>query len=172
MSKIVPGIASSSFDSFTNPFDIIEFCKTSCVHIYPAGYLKLNLKEMDRLVEFVKGDDAHALTSETQTPMSTNYLAHTNVSPALVIPESSSKTIPLQNDLLEPNLENKPEPFYVSLYFNGHKLSNCIIDFGASDNVMPSTVAEALGLTLTKTFGKCYSMDSKQVPLLGQIKDA
>lgn len=37
---------------------------------------------------------------------------------------------------------------------------------------MPSTVAKALGLSLTKSFGKCYSMDSKQIPLLGQIKDA
>ncbi|XP_059078027.1 uncharacterized protein LOC131876606 [Cryptomeria japonica] len=37
---------------------------------------------------------------------------------------------------------------------------------------MPSAVAKALGLSLMKTFGRCYSMDSKQIPLLGQIKDA
>ncbi|XP_057856711.2 uncharacterized protein LOC131066053 [Cryptomeria japonica] len=41
----------------------------------------------------------------------------------------------------------------------------------ASNNIMPSAVAKALALSLTKTFGKCYSMDSKQIPLLGQIKD-
>lgn len=51
-------------------------------------------------------------------------------------------------------------------------MNNCIIDSGASDNIMPSIVAKALGLSLTKTFGKYYSMDSKQIPLLGQIKDA
>lgn len=37
---------------------------------------------------------------------------------------------------------------------------------------MLAVVAKALDLPLTKTFGKCYSMDSKQVPLVGQIKDA
>lgn len=68
--------------------------------------------------------------------------------------------------------DQKPEPFYVSLFINGYKLNNYIIDLGASNNIMPSTVAKALGLTLTKTFGKCFSMDSKQIPLLGQTKDA
>ena len=37
---------------------------------------------------------------------------------------------------------------------------------------MPASIAKALGLPLTKTFGHYYSMDEKQVPLLGQIKDA
>ena len=37
---------------------------------------------------------------------------------------------------------------------------------------MPRTTAKALDLPLIKTFGKCYLMDSKQVPLVGQIKDA
>ena len=36
---------------------------------------------------------------------------------------------------------------------------------------MPSSVAKALVLNLTKNFGKCYSMDGKQVPLIGQVKD-
>ncbi|KAH9307485.1 hypothetical protein KI387_035396, partial [Taxus chinensis] len=53
-----------------------------------------------------------------------------------------------------------------------HKLSNCVIDSGALDNVMPTKVAHALGLTLTCTYGSCYSMESKEVPLVGRIKDA
>lgn len=36
---------------------------------------------------------------------------------------------------------------------------------------MPLKVANALGLTLTKTFGHYYSMENKQVPLVGKIKD-
>lgn len=55
---------------------------------------------------------------------------------------------------------HKLDSFYVSLFVNGHKLSNCIIDFGASDNVMPTSIAKALGMTLTKTFGWYYSMDA------------
>ncbi|KAH9315761.1 hypothetical protein KI387_024388, partial [Taxus chinensis] len=50
-------------------------------------------------------------------------------------------------------------------------LSNCILDSGASDNVVPAKVADALGLTLTKTIKRCYSME-RQVPLIKQIKDA
>lgn len=37
---------------------------------------------------------------------------------------------------------------------------------------MPTSLARSLELTLTKTFGHCYSMDATQVPLLGQVKDA
>lgn len=37
---------------------------------------------------------------------------------------------------------------------------------------MSAAIAKALDLPLTKTFGKCYSMDSKKVTLVGQIKDA
>ena len=37
---------------------------------------------------------------------------------------------------------------------------------------MPTSVANALCLPLTKTFGRCYSMDAEQVPLLRQIKNA
>lgn len=74
---------------------------------------------------------------------------------------STSKTFvdePVESSQIS---DPKPEPFYVSLFINGYKLNNCIIDSGASDNIMPSAVAKALGLPLTKTFGKCYSMDSK-----------
>ena len=52
------------------------------------------------------------------------------------------------------SLLDKPDPFYISLYIVGCKLSNCIINSGASDNVMPSKVAHALGLSLNKPFGK------------------
>ena len=66
----------------------------------------------------------------------------------------------------------KPEPFYVSLYVNGNKLSNCIIESWVLENVMPMSVGKSLGLPLTKTFGHYYSMDAKKVPLIGQIKNS
>lgn len=51
-------------------------------------------------------------------------------------------------------------------------MSNCVIDLGDFDNVMPTQVAKALGLTITSSHGKCYSMNSTQVPIVDQIKDA
>lgn len=83
-------------------------------------------------------------------------------------PSNLPKSNSFQNDLVSyPSPIEKIEPFYISLLINGFKLSNCVIDSGASDNVMPTEVANALSLTLTKIFGRCFSMDNKQVPLIG-----
>lgn len=80
-----------------------------------------------------------------------------------MINSSQDKSSSAQGILGEPSkaCEDKPNPFYVSLLLNGHKLSNYIIDLGASDNIMPSSIAKTLGLTLTKSFGRCYSKDGK-----------
>ena len=37
---------------------------------------------------------------------------------------------------------------------------------------MPSSIAKALGLAVTKNYGKFYSMYGKQVPIISQVKDA
>jgi hypothetical protein len=120
--------------------------------------LKSHPHELKRFVEHCKGENVNVNYSVDQSP------------------ESETLTANLFHEAEVCNLAtfpgHKPEPFYVSLYINGCRLNNCIIDSGASDNVMPYPVAKALGLTLTKAHGKCYSMDAKQVPLLGQIKDA
>ena len=55
----------------------------------------------------------------------------------------------------------KLDPFCISMLLNGRKLSNCIIYSDVSDNIMPSSIAKTSGLTLTKNYGKCYSMDGK-----------
>lgn len=73
----------------------------------------------------------------------------------------------IENEMEEKN----PNLFYISLLLNGQKLSNGIIDFGVSDSTMPKPIEKSLNLELTKTFGCCYSMDGKQVPLVGQVKE-
>lgn len=109
-------------------------------------FLRSNPDQYDHLIKFIKEKDT--------TP---NNLPNSNL---------------LKNNLVNsPSPIEKMEPFYISLLINGYKLSNYVIDFGASDNVMPSKVANAFGLTLTKIFGRCFSMDNKQVPLIGQIKN-
>lgn len=42
-------------------FDIVEFCKSSQIQITPTGYIKLNPKELDRLVQFVKGNNTQQI---------------------------------------------------------------------------------------------------------------
>jgi len=62
---------------------------------------------------------------------------------------------------------NKLEPFNVSLYIVGYKLSNCVIDSRSSENVMPTQVAKALGLSYMSSLGKSFSVDDSLIPTLG-----
>ena len=42
-------------------------------------------------------------------------------------------------------------PFYVSLDIHQQVLHNCLLDSGASHNLMPKVVMDRLGLEVTKT---------------------
>lgn len=141
-------------------FDIIEFCKSSQIQITRVEYLKLNPKELDRLLQFVKGNNAQWTNGTQQSvnailPSRSNELVHP------LVCEKIPEIIALQTDVSTPLLESKIEPFYISLFINGHRLNNYIIDSGSSDNIIPSIVAKELGLSLTKNFGKCFSYGFK-----------
>jgi hypothetical protein len=43
-------------------------------------------------------------------------------------------------------------PFYISLNFHDKIIHNCLMDSGASHNVMPKVVMEELGLEITKPY--------------------
>ncbi|XP_059070429.1 uncharacterized protein LOC131860082 [Cryptomeria japonica] len=77
--------------------------------------------------------------------------------------------IALQNDDTLSVVESKPGPFDISPFINGHKSNNCIIDLSASDNIIPSAVAKALGLSLTKTFEITFQRDMELS--FGHLKD-
>jgi len=62
-------------------------------------------------------------------------------------------------------------PFYVSLVIHDLLLHNCMLDSGASHNLMPLAVMEQLGLEITRPYKDLYSFDSKRVKCLGMIKD-
>lgn len=140
-----------------NSFDIVEFC----IQISPIEYLKLNPKELEKLIKYVQEGNPQLKPSSLPLVNLETSQYNKEVKTMELFATSTSKIS--IDEPVEPShmLDQKPEPFYVSLFINGYKLNNCIIDLGASDNIMPSIVAKALGLPLTKTFGKCYSMDSK-----------
>jgi hypothetical protein len=62
-------------------------------------------------------------------------------------------------------------PFYTSLNIHDKVLHNCLMDSGASHNLMPKTVMEELGLEVTRAYHDLYSFDSRKVQCLGVIKD-
>jgi ribonuclease HI/uncharacterized small protein (DUF1192 family) len=76
--------------------------------------------------------------------------------------------------ILGPMIEDRDDsspPFYTSLNIHDKVLHNCLMDSGASHNLMPKIVMEELGLEVTKAYHDLYSFDSRRVQCLGVIKD-
>jgi hypothetical protein len=72
--------------------------------------------------------------------------------------------------LIEYRDDSSP-PFYTSLNIHDKVLHNCLMDLGASHNLMPKGVMDELGLEITKAYHDLYSFDSRKVKCLGVIKD-
>jgi ribonuclease HI len=76
--------------------------------------------------------------------------------------------------VLGPMVEDRDDsspPFYTSLNIHDKVLHNCLMDSGASHNLMLKTVMEELGLEVTRAYHDLYSFDSRRVQCLGVIKD-
>jgi hypothetical protein len=76
--------------------------------------------------------------------------------------------------ILGPMVEDKNDsspPFYTSLNIHDKVLHNCLMDSGASHNLMLKTVMEELGLEVTRAYHDLYSFDSRKVQCLEVIKD-
>lgn len=50
-------------------------------------------------------------------------------------------------------------------------LYNCMLDSGASHNLMRKSIMDHLKLDITRSYHDLYTFDSKRVPCLGLIKD-
>ena len=71
--------------------------------------------------------------------------------PAIILgPTLSDKT---END------SNSSPPFYITLTIHDQMIHNCLLDFGASHNLMPKVVMEALGLSITKPYNDLHAFD-------------
>ena len=62
-------------------------------------------------------------------------------------------------------------PFYITLTVHEQMIHNCLLDSGASHNLMPKAVMEALVLSITKPYHDLYEFDFQAVKCLGVIKD-
>ena len=91
--------------------------------------------------------------------------------------ESQSDVTNLEDD--KPNITFGPHfkgvrdtisPFYITLNVHDRLLHNCMLDYGASHNVMPKSIMDRLGLEITRPYGDIYSFDSRRVKCMGMIK--
>jgi hypothetical protein len=64
----------------------------------------------------------------------------------------------------------KNRPFYLSLLMNDFILHNCMLDSGASSNVMTKKVMEQLNLRISRPYHNICAMDSKTIKVHGLIK--
>ena len=72
--------------------------------------------------------------------------------------------------MTEPADDNSPS-FYVSSTIHDKILHNCLLNTGASHNLMPKAVMEELSLDSTRPYHYLFSFDSRKVKCLGLIKD-
>jgi ribonuclease HI len=71
-------------------------------------------------------------------------------------------------------LKGKVPPFYISIENHDVALHNCLVDTGATNNIMPLAVMEALGMSCTRYYEmgeRIYAIDSRKVLSYGEIKD-
>jgi hypothetical protein len=92
--------------------------------------------------------------------------------------ESHANVINLQDErptiMFGPHIENDKDfvtPFYITLTMHDHLLHNCMLDYGASHNLIPKVIIEKLGLEITRPYQDLYSFNSRKVKCLGMIKD-
>ena len=69
------------------------------------------------------------------------------------------------------DLKDSCPPFYISLNIHDKILHNCLLDSGASHNLMPKAVMDEIDLSITKPYHILFSFDSRKVKCLGLMKD-
>jgi hypothetical protein len=93
-------------------------------------------------------------------------------------PEIQSDILNLEDD--KPNMTFGPHfegakdtvaPFYITLNVYDQLLHNCMLDSGASHNMMPKIIMDRLGLQITRPYRDIYSFDLRKVKCMGMIKD-
>jgi hypothetical protein len=78
------------------------------------------------------------------------------------------------NVICGPYVEDQDDvipPFYITLNMHDKMLHNCMLDSGASHNLMQKIVMEKLGLDITRPYQDLYSFDAKKVKCMGVIED-
>jgi hypothetical protein len=109
-----------------------------------------------------------------------NLIFRKQITKSMGVSELKSQSDVLNFEDEKPNITFGPHfegakdtiaPFYITLNVYDQLLYNCMLDSGASHNIMPKIIMDKLGLQITKPYGDLYSFDSRRVKCMGMIKD-
>jgi ribonuclease HI len=114
------------------------------------------------LTELIKNDIFKSIIVKSLDPKTSSSVDFLNLQD-----EKPSITI---GPVIEDRDDSCP-PFYISLNVHDKILHNCLLDSGASHNLMPKAVMEELGLEVTKPYHDLFSFDSRKVGYVGLIKE-
>ena len=84
------------------------------------------------------------------------------------IDDEQDPPIMLQSEVIH---RHRDAPCYMSLHFGDDIVHNCMLDSGASTNVMPLSVMRQLGLSVHRPYRNICGLDSKSMEVHGLIKD-
>jgi hypothetical protein len=85
--------------------------------------------------------------------------------------ESSNNTSVILKIVENGGLNGGHGPFYISLQVNNLLFQNCLLDSGASTNVMPLKTMQQLLLKVKRPYQNICSMDRREVEVLDVIKN-
>lgn len=69
------------------------------------------------------------------------------------------------------NYQDEPAPFLLSVRIFGKLLHNCLVDSGASSNVMPKAICKKLGLIPIQTSKRVTQLDKTEVPVIEELSN-
>ena len=91
--------------------------------------------------------------------------------PTMIIFKDKGKLVVDKTSLIGKNSKSTTPPFLLTFEIYNINIHNCMVDSGASSNVMPLSVCRRMNAKYTPCETKITQLDHSNVKLLGKIKD-
>lgn len=98
--------------------------------------------------------------------------AFTNPPTSKTVSSTSSQAMESPHSIMNvvnTNSRGSTPPFLLSFNIFNFNVHNCLIDSGASTNVMPLSIWKKLNIRLEKTETRIVQLDKSQVPVIGEL---
>ena len=137
-----------------------EWISSAKSHVYATDVLKIPGQKENFFKSIEDSHNkTHNIVEEYPLPNNNDIFEAEHIEPM---------DMPIVLNSVDPKREDHP-PFYVSLLVDNLLLHNCMLDLGASSNVMTRKVMEHLNLRITRRYHNFCAMDAREVEVVGII---